>query len=71
MARPGVKDGVKEGWHLAPRLRNLNHVVYHAGQIVQLARHFAGDAWQTLSVAPGTSEEFNASMRARYRDWWS
>ncbi|TDI96279.1 MAG: DUF1572 domain-containing protein [Caldithrix sp.] len=25
--------------------RNLNHVVYHTGQIVQLARHFAGDAW--------------------------
>jgi len=49
--------------------RNLNHVVYHAGQIVQLARHFAGDAWQTLSIAPGKSEEHNAAMRAKYGDW--
>ncbi len=51
--------------------RNLNHVVYHTGQIVQLARHFTGDAWQTLSIAPGKSEEHNAAMRARYGDWWA
>ena len=51
--------------------RNLNHVVYHTGQIVQLARNFAGDAWQTLSIAPGKSEEFNAAMRAKYGDWWA
>jgi uncharacterized damage-inducible protein DinB len=49
--------------------RNLHHVVYHTGQIVQLARHFAGDAWQTLSVAPGKSEELNATMREKYGDW--
>ena len=51
--------------------RNLNHVVYHTEQIVQLARHFTGDAWQTLSIASGKSEEHNAAMRARYGDWWS
>ena len=51
--------------------RNLNHVVYHTGQIVQLARHHAGDAWETLGIAPGKSEEFNAEMRARYGDWWA
>ena len=51
--------------------RNLNHVVYHTGQIVQLARHFTGDAWQTLSIAPGKSEEHNAAMRAKYGDWWA
>ena len=49
--------------------RNLTHAAYHAGQIVQLARHHAGDAWQTLSVAPGKSEEHNAAMRAKYGDW--
>lgn len=49
--------------------RNLSHVVYHTGQIVLLARHFAGDAWQTLSIAPGKSEEHNAAMRAKYGDW--
>ena len=51
--------------------RNLNHVVYHTGQIVQLAQHFAGDDWQTLSIAPGKTEEFNATMRAKYGDWWA
>ena len=49
--------------------RNLNHVVYHTGQIVQLARHFAGDDWQFLSIAPGESDAFNAAMRARHGDW--
>lgn len=51
--------------------RSLSHAAYHTGQIVQLARHFAGDAWQTLSVARGKSEELNAAMRARYGDWWA
>lgn len=51
--------------------RNLNHVVYHTGQIVQLARHLSADAWQPLSIAPGKSEEFNARMRAKYGDWWA
>ena len=49
--------------------RNLNHVIYHTGQIVQLARHFTGDAWQTLSIAPGKSEEYNTAMRVKYGDW--
>ena len=49
--------------------RNLNHVVYHSGQIVQLARHFTGEEWQTLSIAPGKSEEHNAAKRAKYGDW--
>jgi uncharacterized damage-inducible protein DinB len=50
--------------------RNLNHVVYHTGQIVQLARHFAGEAWQSLSIPPGKTEEYNATMRTKYGDWW-
>lgn len=50
--------------------RNLTHASYHTGQIVQLARGFAGDAWQTLSIPPGKSEEYNAAMRAKYGDWW-
>ena len=49
--------------------RNLNHAAYHTGQLVQLARHFAGDAWESLSIAPGKSEEFNATMRERFGDW--
>ena len=30
--------------------RNLTHTAYHVGQIVLLAKHFAGDGWRTLSV---------------------
>ena len=49
--------------------RGLTHLAYHSGRIVQLARHFAGDDWQTLSVAPGKTEEFNARFRERWGDW--
>jgi len=49
--------------------RNLLHVAYHAGQVVELARHAAGDAWKPLSVARGESEAHNAAMRARFGDW--
>jgi hypothetical protein len=30
--------------------RQLSHYAYHVGQIVFLAKHFAGARWQTLSV---------------------
>ncbi len=30
--------------------RQLSHYAYHVGQIVFLAKHFAGAEWQTLSV---------------------
>lgn len=46
--------------------RNLAHAAYHAGQIVHLAKHFAGDKWQTLSIAVGKSEEYNRKMRGKY-----
>jgi hypothetical protein len=42
--------------------RQLTHAAYHAGQIVFLAKHFAGGSWQTLSVPRGKSQEFNARM---------
>ncbi len=44
--------------------RSLNHIVYHVGQIVFLAKHLRaeGAGWQTLSVPRGQSEEFNAKM---------
>ena len=32
---------------------------YHVGQIVQLAMHYAGDDWKTLSIPKGGSEAFN------------
>ena len=49
--------------------RNLAHINYHAGQIVLLARHFAGERWQTLSVEVGESLKHNDEMRRRFGDW--
>ena len=39
--------------------RSLGHACYHIGQIVQLARHFAGADWQTLTIPKGGSDQFN------------
>jgi hypothetical protein len=30
--------------------RQVAHYAYHVGQIVQLARHFTGERWQSLSI---------------------
>lgn len=45
--------------------RQLSHHAYHVGQIVLLAKHYAGGAWKTLSIPRGKSGAFNAEMRAR------
>jgi hypothetical protein len=42
--------------------RNLTHTAYHVGQIVYLAKHFAGPGWKTLTVPRGKSAEFNAKV---------
>ncbi|MGB6132940.1 MAG: DUF1572 domain-containing protein [Acidobacteriaceae bacterium] len=39
--------------------RQMAHYPHHIGQIVLLAKHFAGESWQTLSVPRGRSAEFN------------
>lgn len=39
--------------------RSLGHTCYHVGQIVQVARIHAGEAWNTLTIPRGGSEEFN------------
>ena len=39
--------------------RQLTHYAGHVGQIVFLARHYAGDGWQTLSIPRGKSKEFD------------
>ena len=45
--------------------RALAHTAYHVGQIVLLAKHAAGEAWQTLSIPRGGSAAFEAETRAR------
>jgi hypothetical protein len=44
--------------------RQLAHYPHHIGQIVLLAKHFAGDRWQTLSVPRKGSAEFNRRVAA-------
>lgn len=44
--------------------RQLAHYPYHVGQIVLLARHFAGGAWTALTVPRGKSAEFNKRVAA-------
>jgi len=42
--------------------RSLAHTSYHVGQIVLLARHYAGDAWNTLTIPRGESAAHNRSV---------
>src|ERR1700680_2511557 len=42
--------------------RQIGHCSYHVGQIVYLAKHFAGEQWQTLSIPRKKSEEFIKRM---------
>jgi len=44
--------------------RQLAHYPHHAGQIVLLAKHFAGGTWQSLSVPRKGSAEFNRKVVA-------
>jgi hypothetical protein len=42
--------------------RQVAHYAYHVGQIVMLAKHFAHDRWQSLSVPRNRSAEFNQKV---------
>jgi hypothetical protein len=44
--------------------RQIAHYSYHVGQIVYLARHFAGDKWQTLTIPKKKSADFNRQVAA-------
>jgi hypothetical protein len=44
--------------------RQVAHYSYHVGQIVYLARHFAGDKWQSLTIPKKKSSEFNRQVAA-------
>ena len=44
--------------------RQVAHYTYHVGQIVLLAKHFAHDRWQSLSVPRNRSAEFNRGVAA-------
>ena len=42
--------------------RQLTHYAYHCGQIVMLAKYFASDQWQSLSVPRNKSADFNRQV---------
>jgi len=42
--------------------RQIAHYSYHVGQIVCLAKHFAGSKWQSLTIPKKKSAEFNARV---------
>jgi hypothetical protein len=44
--------------------RQIAHYPHHIGQIVLLAKHFAGDRWQSLTIPRNRSGDFNRSVAA-------
>ncbi|SFP72152.1 DUF1572 family protein [Hymenobacter arizonensis] len=50
---------------LAAIQRQVAHYASHAGQLVQLAKIIRGEAFQSLSIPRGQSEQFNQQMHFR------
>jgi len=44
--------------------RQVAHYAQHVGQIVLLAKHYAGSQWQSLSIPKNKSAQFNRSVAA-------
>ena len=44
--------------------RQIAHYAYHVGQIVLLAKHFAGPNWKALTIPKKQSAKFNADVEA-------
>jgi hypothetical protein len=45
--------------------RSLAHAASHIGQIVYLSRHFAGDAWTSLTIPKGGSKGLKGDFKTR------
>jgi hypothetical protein len=45
--------------------RQLTHYAYHIGQIVYLAKHYAGARWKSLSIPKGKSRDFDVAKSGR------
>ncbi|MBF9144324.1 DUF1572 family protein [Hymenobacter properus] len=50
---------------LAAVQRQVAHYAYHVGQLVQLAKHQRGEAFESLSIPRGQSRQFNHQMTSR------
>ncbi|HEX7138240.1 MAG TPA: DUF1572 family protein [Vicinamibacterales bacterium] len=45
--------------------RSVTHTAYHVGQIVYLARHFAGSAWKSLTIPKGQSAQAVGTFKSK------
>ena len=45
--------------------RSIAHTASHVGQIVYLARHFAGDAWTSLTIPKGASANIQGEFKSK------
>jgi hypothetical protein len=45
--------------------RQLTHYAAHIGQIVLLAKHYAGPRWQTLSIPRGKSQQVDVAKSGK------
>jgi hypothetical protein len=43
--------------------RSVAHAASHVGQVVYLARHFAGDAWTSLTIPKGASANIKGEFK--------
>ncbi len=50
---------------LSALLRSLAHTTSHVGQIVYAAKALKGADWDSLSIPPGQSRQFNRQMQAQ------
>src|SRR4051812_2378271 len=48
--------------------RHLSHLAYHVGQIVLLAKHWAGADWRTLTIPRGESRTFAQAKQQERRE---
>jgi hypothetical protein len=66
LARPVTIRGERHSVMQAVN-RQVAHYALHVGQIVMLARHFAGHPWKPLSVPKNQSAEFNRRVASGER----
>ena len=53
-----------EPFHVVEALNRLaTHAAYHVGQIVLLAKHFAGPNWKSLSIPKGQSKHAKGTFK--------
>jgi len=53
-----------EPFHVVEALNRLaTHAAYHVGQIVLLAKHFAGPNWKSLSIPKGQSKQAKGTYK--------